>query len=477
MQTTVILMDVARRRALLMVFLLFISCIIMLIVTFVKPWFLRTPYAHYKMQYYYDYAKYAGDSKKFDFSDCDNQSKADIYAPLWCNRLLNTGKSSFILTVLSIIMLFFTLTMIGFKLKSRQFLINNNFLWFVLFVCFVTYVLLTSSFISFVASWPYTKFCAYGGDDTGCTWSESVYLTMVVGALLIIAMSIVFSLICPICAVIFPCLRPAEERQPIVANVNTFENEFSDTTQQNRQLKNSSQKKCCLSWTLAECLSILFLAITLTTTHVVLSLLLTFKWHNATYHGQRYVDNQWRDAMCNNNGSFYEPFDSTIEGSCSFSFPLGNTTQHYWTCCTNTECSSAFNYTSLFNGYDSWNDSCLIDMKAMTKASCHPLRYQFVGSSFDITQSPLNKNNVTFANSVAVCHLFCEHTYDDCKDKFMNNTTKTVGSLFSSASEFCHQALGVVSRYEIFTDECFAGCSMLKVGYVFVTILLIWSTM
>jgi len=302
-------------------------------------------------------------------------------------------------------------------------------------------------------------------------------LTVAATALLIIAISIVISLIYPICSLLCPCLRPDEERQPIVGVVNTFGNGSVENVD-NQTITRGNNKKCCLYLTLVQWLSIILLSIILTTTHVTLSIFYTFSWHDATYGAQSYIDTQWNDAMCNNDEASYKPLKSAEQIGCSFSYPEAtNSTNTYWSCCKNTTCSSAFEYSLLLTGYAERNDSCLTDMDALTKASCHPLMSQFVGSNFDIAQSPLTKSNVTFSNSVAVCYLFCQQTYGDCKDKYLSNSTMTVSQRYSSADEFCTKELGVVIRYEVFTDRCFAGCSMLHVGYTFVAILLVWITM
>jgi len=472
--------NVGRRNAFIGILLLLTLSIVLLIVPFFKPWFVRTPYEHYNVNYYFDYAKYNINSKKFDFDDCDTQSKTDIYSPMWCHLLLNTGRNSIILNIISLAFLFSAMCIIGLKLCFSQFDIRNTFLYSILFLFLISYGLLTTSFVLFVASWPYTKYCAYGnGFSTGCDWGESVFLTLGATLVLVVAICVVIALIYPICSICCPCCEPKKERELLVDDANTLDDN-SEGVEEEQKKKNQRGKKrnYFFNLTRMQLLTMELLALILGMGHELLAFYFVYLWHDAYYGAQSYTDKQWNSATCDNDGGSYKPFKSDTEVNCSFSYPDVTTYNNtYWSCCSHETCSLAFNYTTLITGYGSEYVNCTIDMEALTKASCHPLRSQFVGSNFNITKSPLTKNNVTFSNSVAVCYLFCQQTYGHCKDSYFSNSDMTVGQRFPSADEFCTEELGVILRYEVFTDRCFAGCSMLNVNYAFVAILLVWIIM
>jgi len=200
-----------------------------------------------------------------------------------------------------------------------------------------------------------------------------------------------------------------------------------------------------------------------------------FTWNTPSRGGPAHTNNEWENAICLNISGYYKaPAITNNATQCSFAYPeclLDSEETAYENCCHATTCSSAFNYSTLFLNS---SGNCSADMNALTKASCHPLNKYFMGTSFNISQSPSSKDHVDENNSISICYLFCQKIYDDCSTGILE-MGETVAEYYNGSSDaFCKNELGVNMRYEIFTDHCFGGCpDIFNVKFTFMFVLLI----
>ena len=475
--------EMGKRGALSCVAFGLIICGCLGLSSFAIPWYKTTPYYGYDIIYYFDQVTYSPNIiDDIPFNQCnDNQYNKD------CHKLKKISSNILCLN-LSLVGVIVILCVFIFRLiVSKTRLIKNFHLFLIFFGILFSWILLTASIHFFMKSFPNTKYCSYNGDNTGCKWYTSITILLISTSILTILASIIIGLIAPFCR-IFKFLpffgtnhddvddvtihHHAIKQQRITSideddriNINDNDNDNDKQIGLIKNINNNNynpenRKKGLCYITIPECCSMLILSLGLIFINIILILSYFNEWYPSNYDAQQYVNNKWNNAKCINlNGYFDEPIiykQEYFDKQCSFSYPDSNGKYNntYWSCCNISTCSKAFNYSKLIKNYNNdLNGNCLIDMKSITKASCHPNDAWFVEDNFNISQNPQQKQN-----KLAVCALFCKKTYDDCYNLIWNDDRNlTIKEIWTKYDDFCEEGLGTKIRYEAFTDHCFAG--------------------
>eukprot|EP01084_Bolivina_argentea_P241970 406056_1 len=498
--------EVGKRSALICVVIGLILSMFLILISFILPFYVSTPYAGYDINYYYNQVKYSPDIHgDIAFSKCENNSYNQN-----CNELTQISSNIIGINVTTVLLITIICVIMLRIVISKQKFITNTFILFNLLSIILCWGLTTISIHSYMKTFPNTRYCSYNGNDTGCKWFTGITILLSCTCILCILTSVLIGLIAPFCKIFkfLPWLgganddidTPRNERLPINENnINSMRDDESINDYHHKPLigpnnqhyNPQNRRKYCAYLTIPEWCSIIILAIGLVLINIMLILSYFNEWYPSDYQSQTYVNNKWNTAQCVDLNGYKNltPIIYNIteqnDNQCSFSYPdSNNNTQYhdtYWSCCDINTCQKAFDYKSLMIGYNYSNtnansNKCLIDMNAMIKASCHPNDKWFVYDQFNISQTP--KQKVNKESKLVICALFCKQTYDHCMDMKWtdNNMNKTVKEIWNRFDEFCEEGLGVEIRYEAFTDRCFAGCVQYKVDYIiiFVVIIVIW---
>eukprot|EP01083_Nonionella_stella_P175680 612546_1 len=479
--------EVGKRSALICVVMGLVVSGCLALFSFTTPYYVSTPYHGYDIHYYFDRVTYSPDiNGNITYSKCttdpSNQS---------CNTLTSMSTLLILLIVASVLLIAILCIFITKRIISKNKLITTVHLLLYLIGIIWCWCLITASIHLFMKQFPNTKYCSYNGDDTGCQWFTGIKLLLSSTCLLSVLCSVIIGITVPFCKVfkLLPCFSAhddididieTEQRQiQMDAPDNIVINERLDATLITNVYNPDKRRKICAYLSIPECCSIVVLSVGLVLINVALAYAYFNEWYPSDYEAQKYVDNTWNNAQCVALDGYSDTptiYDAQNDDECSFEYP--DSTGHYngtfWSCCHQETCGNAFDYTQLMRGYEMDTNAlsykCWVDMKAITKASCHPNDKWFVQDAFNISQRPMHKQS-----KLIICALFCKQTYDHCAGMTWTNPengNKTVEKLWSTYDAFCEDGLGTEVRFEAFTDRCFAGCDQYELYTVIFTVCL-----